>query len=113
MSAERRTMIMELNIDSPEGYEEARKLAQQIAKDHIAENASQRDSNRTFPWDAILALRNVLRNSKESEINTNRKEVIKMADEKKGSCGCGCLPPPEKRPKTTKPEGKKSDKSKK
>jgi hypothetical protein len=27
---------MELNIDSPEGYEEAGKLAEQIAKDHKA-----------------------------------------------------------------------------
>ncbi len=36
-----------------------------------------------------------------------------MADKKQKACGCGCLPPLEKRPKTTKPEAKKSEKSKK
>ena len=37
-------------------YAEARKLAEQISKDRIAPNASERDLKRSFPWDAIHIL---------------------------------------------------------
>lgn len=58
-------------------------------------------------------MRNASRNSKGSEISINRKEVIWMADKKQSTCGCGCLPPPGKKPKSAKPEAEKSKKSKK
>ncbi len=35
---------------------ETKKLAEQITRNHIAPNASERDLNRTFPWDCIRIL---------------------------------------------------------
>jgi butyryl-CoA dehydrogenase len=42
--------------DLPEEYEETRKLAEKIAKDRIEPGASERDLNRSFPWDTIRIL---------------------------------------------------------
>ena len=47
---------MEHKSDLTGEYEETRKLAEQIAKDRIAPSASERDLNRTFPWDCIRIL---------------------------------------------------------
>ena len=47
---------MEHKTDRPEDGEEIRRLAEQIAKERIAPNASERDLKRTFPWDAIRNL---------------------------------------------------------
>jgi butyryl-CoA dehydrogenase len=56
MLTERRKMSMEHKIDLLGEYAGARKLAEQITKDRIAPNASERDLKRSFPWDAIRVL---------------------------------------------------------
>jgi alkylation response protein AidB-like acyl-CoA dehydrogenase len=56
MLIERRKMVMEHKTDFPGEYEETRKLASRIAKEHIAPHASERDLERTFPWDGIRIL---------------------------------------------------------
>ncbi len=43
-------------IDFPEACEETRKLAEKITKERIAPGASERDLNRSFPWDTIRIL---------------------------------------------------------
>ncbi len=50
------TMTMQHLIELPEEYEETRRLAEKIAKERIAPGASERDLNRTFPWDNIRIL---------------------------------------------------------
>ena len=45
--------------DFPEEYEETRKLAEKIAKERIELGASERDLNRSFPWDIIHNLAEV------------------------------------------------------
>jgi len=49
-------MIMQHETNLPEECEEMMKLADQITKERIAPNASERDLNRNFPWDAIRSL---------------------------------------------------------
>jgi len=49
-------MMTTQQIDLPEEYEETRRLAKKIAKERIAPSASERDLNRTFPWDIIRIL---------------------------------------------------------
>lgn len=44
---------MEDQIDSPKQDEEIRNLAAQIAQESLAPEASARDLNRTFPWEAL------------------------------------------------------------
>lgn len=47
---------MEHKTDYIGNDEEVRRLAEQIAQERIAPNASDRDLKRTFPWDAIRIL---------------------------------------------------------
>ena len=49
-------MTMQQIIELPEEYEETRRLAEKIAKERISPGASERDLNRTFPWDTIRIL---------------------------------------------------------
>jgi len=49
-------MMTTQQIDLTEEYEETRRLAEKIAKERIAPSASERDLNRTFPWDIIRIL---------------------------------------------------------
>ncbi len=56
MIPERGKMTMEHKNNFPGDYEETRKLAEQIAKNHIAPNALERDLNHTFPSDCIRIL---------------------------------------------------------